>query len=160
MIKFLIAVAASAIILFGAAPASAGGLVTVDTAANRITVAADAAGKFVGVIRDLVAAGFRGRVNCYASGGHVAHSLHYTGHACDFAQTGRNRVAAGAGVMYHAGRIAAAHGLRDGCTFHDCGHLDTGAVSRSYSSRRRTYDGMRSASTAQIGVAAGISSVR
>jgi hypothetical protein len=101
-------------------------LVTVNSAAGSITVNAAHASQFVGAIADLVAAGFRGPVHCYARGGHVRHSLHYTGEACDFAQTGRNRVAAGARIMFHAHAILARWGLRDGCTFHDCGHADTG----------------------------------
>jgi hypothetical protein len=101
-------------------------LVTVHSAAGQITVNAAHASQFIGAIADLVAAGFRGPVHCYARGGHVRHSLHYTGEACDFAQLGRNRVASGAGIMYHAHAILAHWGLRDGCTFHDCGHADTG----------------------------------
>ena len=101
-------------------------LVTVHSAAGPITVNAAHASQFLGAIADLVAAGFRGPVHCYARGGHVRHSLHYSGEACDFAQLGRNRVASGAGIMYHAHAILAHWGLRDGCTFHDCGHADTG----------------------------------
>jgi hypothetical protein len=55
-------------------------------------------------------------------------SLHHSGEACDFAQLRRNVVAPGAGVMYHASDIIAAHGLRDGCSFHDCGHVDDGRM--------------------------------
>jgi hypothetical protein len=101
-------------------------LVTVSSAAGPITVNAAHASQFIGAIADLIAAGFRGPVHCYARGGHVRHSLHYTGEACDFAQLGRNRVASGARIMYHAHSILAHWGLRDGCTFHDCGHADTG----------------------------------
>jgi hypothetical protein len=101
-------------------------LVTVHSAAGSITVNAAHASQFIGAIADLVAAGFHGPVHCYARGGHVRHSLHYTGEACDFAQLARNRVASGAGIMYHAHAILAHWGLRDGCTFHDCGHADTG----------------------------------
>jgi hypothetical protein len=101
-------------------------LVTVHSAVGPITVNAAHASQFVGAIADLVAAGFRGPVHCYASSGHVRHSLHYTGEACDFAQLARNRVASGARIMYHAHAILAHWGLRDGCTFHDCGHADTG----------------------------------
>jgi hypothetical protein len=99
-----------------------GGTVTVSTAAGPITVAADAADKFVSLTNDLVAHGFHGSVTCAASG-HMPNSLHHTGHACDFAQTARNRTV---GVMYHVSDIIAAHGLRDGCSFGDCGHVDTG----------------------------------
>ena len=112
-------------------------LVTVHSAAGTITVNAAHASQFLGAIADLVAAGFRGPVHCYASSGHVRHSLHYTGEACDFAQTGRNRVAAGAHIMFHAHAILARWGLRDGCTFHDCGHADPG---RTYAAlTRRQY---------------------
>jgi hypothetical protein len=111
-------------------------LVTVNSAAGSITVNAAHASQFVGAIADLVAAGFRGPVHCYARGGHVRHSLHYTGEACDFAQTGRNRVASGAGIMFHAHVILARWGLRDGCTFHDCGHADTGRTFAALERRR------------------------
>lgn len=106
--------------------ARAVGLVTIGTAANPITVASDTADRFKSLIADLVANGFKGEVDCYASSGHVHHSLHYTGHACDFAQTGKGRVEPGAGIMYHASDIIAKYGLRDGCSFGDCGHVDTG----------------------------------
>ena len=79
------------------------------------------------LIADLVADGFRGHVTCQASG-HMPGSLHHTGEACDFAQLRRNVVAPGAGIMYHASSIITAHGLRDGCSFHDCGHVDTGRM--------------------------------
>jgi hypothetical protein len=120
-------------------------LVTVHSAAGAITVNAAHASQFIGAIADLVAAGFHGSVHCYARGGHVRHSLHYTGEACDFAQLGRNRVASGAGIMYHAHAILSHWGLRDGCTFHDCGHADTGrtfaALGRRHyaEARRRRY---------------------
>ena len=87
------------------------GLVHVQTAAGPITVASDVAGKFKGLIATLVAKGFKGGVHCYASGGHVTHSLHYSGHACDFAQGGRNKTVS---VMYHAGDLIRSAGLRDG----------------------------------------------
>jgi Lytic transglycolase len=103
------------------------GTITVQSAAGPITVAADSASKFTGLIADLVAHGFRGSVICAATG-HVPHSLHHTGHACDFAQRGRNRTVP---LMYHAGAMIAAHGLRDGCSFADCGHVDTGRPIRT-----------------------------
>lgn len=111
-------------------------LVSVHTAAGPITVNAGHASQFIGAIADLVAAGFRGHVNCFARGGHVHHSLHYTGEACDFAQLGRNVVAPGARIMYHAHAILARWGLRDGCSFHDCGHADTGRVFAATTRRR------------------------
>lgn len=110
------------------------GLVHVQTAAGPITVAADVAGKFKGLIAALVAKGFKGGVHCYASGGHVTHSLHYSGNACDFAQGGRNKTVS---VMYHAGDLIRSAGLRDGCSFHDCGHVDAGLTVASRHHERR-----------------------
>jgi hypothetical protein len=102
-----------------------GGLVHEDTAAGNITVAAGVAAKFKDLIAALVAKGFRGDVGCYAASGHIAHSLHHTGNACDFAQTEKNRTVA---IMYHSGALIRSFGLRDGCSFGDCGHVDTGTA--------------------------------
>ena len=103
---------------------SSAGLVTVSTAAGPVTVAPSFAPKIQGFIADVVARGFRGRVNCYASSRHVPGSLHYSGQACDFAQRGWGKTVA---PMYHVADLAAKHGLRDGCSFRDCGHIDSGA---------------------------------
>lgn len=102
-------------------PAYAGGIVSVSTMAGAITVASNVADRFSGFIGDVVARGFRGRVHCFARGGHVRHSNHYTGQACDFAQRGWGRTVA---PMYHVRDLAAKWGLRDGCSFGDCGHID------------------------------------
>ena len=116
-----------------------GGLATVRSAAGPITVAVGAAARFVSLIGDLVHHGYRGYVHCFDGHGHVPGSLHHSGNACDFAQTGRNRTTAR--IMYHARAIIAAHGLRDGCSFRDCGHVDTGLPlgrrAYAYASRRR-----------------------
>lgn len=103
----------------------ASGLVTVPTAAGiSITVASNLASKFQGFINDLHSEGYNPHhLGCYASGGHVTHSNHYHGGACDFDQSGRNKTAS---RMYHVSALAAKWGLRDGCTFHDCGHIDDG----------------------------------
>ena len=107
-----------------------GGLITISTAAGSVTVAPSFAPKIQAFISDVVARGFRGRVHCYASGGHVRGSLHYRGEACDFAQRGWGKTVA---PMYHVADLAARHGLRDGCTFRDCGHIDSGArLARSH----------------------------
>lgn len=100
-----------------------GGIVTVRTALGiPITVASSAASSFEGFFRDLAAAGYRPRqIHCLAHGGHVANSNHYWGGACDVDQSGRNRTD---GFMYHVASIAARWGLRDGCSFGDCGHVD------------------------------------
>ena len=61
-------------------------LITVATAAGiPITVASSVAQKFVGLIADLVNRGIKpSTIHCFANGGHVKHSLHYWGGACDF----------------------------------------------------------------------------
>lgn len=106
-------------------------LVTVPTAAGmQITVAAHLAPRFQGFIGDIVAAGYRPRyIGCYASRGHVTHSRHYAGAACDIAQRGWGKTDQ---FMYHVGAIASRWGLRDGCMFRhpDCGHIDDGRTGR------------------------------
>ncbi len=122
-------------------PATAGGasgfhIVTVQTAAGRITVASHLAERFKALIADFVAAGYKPRsVGCYASGGHVPNSRHYHGAACDFDQTGWGRTA---NFMYHAHAIIVKHGFRDGCSFNDCGHVDDGLTTR-YGGRHAHY---------------------
>lgn len=99
-----------------------GALVTVKAATGEmITVAASIEAQMTGFITDVVARGFRGRIRCYATGGHVRRSNHYWGGACDFAQRGWGKTAP---VMYRVADLAAKWGLRDGCTFRDCGHID------------------------------------
>lgn len=109
-------------------------LVTVETKAGPITVAAHLADKFKGFIDALPYT--PKHVSCFARGGHVAHSRHYAGAACDVDQTGWGRTA---GPMYHVAALAAQFGLRDGCTFSDCGHVDDGQIlgSHHYASLRR-----------------------
>jgi hypothetical protein len=111
-----------------------GGMVTVSSAAGPITVASHLAGKFQALIADFVANGYTPqRVGCLAHGGHVAHSRHYAGAACDFDQRGWGKTA---DFMYHAHALIAKHGLRDGCSFGDCGHVDDGQFAR-YAHRGR-----------------------
>lgn len=114
---------------------ASGGIVTVPTAAGiPITVAAGLAHRFAGFIADLVANGYKpSHIGCYASGGHVPNSRHYSGAACDIDQRGWGKTAA---PMYHVAALAAKHGLRDGCSFGDCGHLDDGQSLRRYVHRR------------------------
>ena len=100
-----------------------GGLVTISTAAGSVTVSPEFAPKIKGFIADAVARGFKGRVHCFAHGGHTRNSRHYSGNACDFAQRGWGKTTA---PMYHVADLAKKHGLRDGCTFRDCGHIDDG----------------------------------
>ena len=113
-------------------------MVTVPTAAGPITVARPLAARFQALIADFVAAGYRPRrIGCLAHGGHVAHSRHYAGAACDFDQRGWGLTAS---FMYHAHALIAKHGFRDGCSFNDCGHVDDGLVVR-YARRGATRGG-------------------
>lgn len=66
-------------------------------------------------------------LGCYARWGHVPMSLHHTGNACDIEQTGWGRTSYRA--MYGVSGLAHRWGLRDGCSFGDCGHIDVGGYS-------------------------------
>jgi hypothetical protein len=104
-------------------PWSGADLVRVQTDAGPIVVARHVAARFRALIHDLVAAGYRPRhIGCFAPGGHVPQSYHYIGEACDFDQRGWGLTHP---FMYRAGAIIRAHGFRDGCSFNDCGHVDT-----------------------------------
>ncbi len=124
------------ILLLLITPASAD-VVKIDTAAGPITVAPAFGDKIKGFIADVVARGYKGYVKCFATGGHVRGSRHYSGNACDFAQTGWNKTVS---VMYHVADLAKKHGLRDGCSFKDCGHIDDGGHvgGHRYASRHHT----------------------
>lgn len=101
-----------------------------------IAVASAYASRFVGFFNDLYSReGHLPPIICLASG-HMAHSLHHWGGACDVGQTTRN-VAWRA--MYHVGELAAAHGLTDGCIWHhpDCGHVDVSGVAGVRYTRHR-----------------------
>jgi hypothetical protein len=111
-------------------------LVTVPTAAGiDITVASSFAPAIQGFIADAVAAGYKPRrIKCYSlSRAHVRHSLHKVGEACDFNQHGWNKTDR---FMYRVRKLAAKWGLRDGCSFRDCGHIDVGRVV-THAQRRR-----------------------
>jgi hypothetical protein len=98
----------------------------VQTEAGPITVASSLAGRFQALISDFVAHGYKPReIGCFATGGHVSHSRHYVGAACDFDQTGWGKTAH---FMYtrEAALLIEQHGFRNGCSFRDCGHVDDG----------------------------------
>lgn len=103
----------------------ASGLVTVSTAMGNVTVSPSFAPKIVPFINALAARGYHARqVHCFSMAkSHVARSLHKTGNACDFAQRGWGKTD---GPMYHVADLARQFGLRDGCSFRDCGHVDNG----------------------------------
>ena len=104
--------------------ASEGDIGACNTRAGTIVVAYSLCDKFQSLIAAFEAAGYHpSHVGCFARGGHVRNSRHYAGAACDFDQSGWGRTAR---FMYHAHEIIVAHGLRDGCEFRDCGHVDDG----------------------------------
>lgn len=146
LIATLLAVAIACILSALLATSARAELVTVQSAAGPITVSDRFAPHIVPLIAELRAAGFRGIVKCYAArrGPHVKHSLHLTGDACDFlprghARRGRNRMPTEP-IMYSptAARFIASAGLRNGCSFRDCGHVDLGlGASRHHHHRTR-----------------------
>ena len=101
------------------------GLVTVPTAAGiDITVSKNTAPKMQAFIEDLVEMGYKPKtIHCHARHGHVRGSRHYSGNACDFDQRGWGKTAK---IMYHVSVLAKLHGLRDGGSFRDWGHIDDG----------------------------------
>ena len=104
-----------------------GPVTEVETAAGiTIKVAKSLAEKFQGFIKDIVEGGYAPKqIHCFASGGHVQYSRHYVGAACDFDQRGWGLTAP---FMYHVSALAHKWGLRDGCVFKDCGHIDDGMI--------------------------------
>jgi hypothetical protein len=81
--------------------------------------------RFTGFINQLESEGRPIRfLGCFSRWGHVHHSLHHTGNACDIEQTGWGRTSYAR--MYRIRWMAHRWGLRDGCEFGDCGHIDTG----------------------------------
>ncbi len=88
---------------------ASGGMVTVSTAAGRITVARSLAGRFQALIADFVANGYRPKhIGCLAHGGHVPNSRHYAGAACDFDQRGLTQSSHATGCMMAAASAIAA----------------------------------------------------
>ncbi len=114
-------------------------LVTVQTELGPITVARSFARKIVPLIAAFKAAGLKARVKCFAAkrGHHVKRSRHLTGNACDFLpprpghrvarRRRRNRMPTPAFMFTgDAAALIASAGLRNGCSFRDCGHVDSG----------------------------------
>jgi len=100
-------------------------LVTVQTAYGfNITVHPAYASKFQKFFVLLKERGYKVTANitkCWAPHGtHVPGSNHYIGAACDI-QTGWNR---GPEFVYHMNDIVEQAGLFNGCSFHDCGHVE------------------------------------
>ena len=114
-----------------------------------LNVVATARESFHGLVTDLTAMGYNvGTPGCLSSG-HMRHSKHHWGGACDlFNQIARNRTALRQPPPAVQIAVAARHGLTSGCVWRspDCGHFEvpTGGhvrLARSheghrYSSRR------------------------
>jgi hypothetical protein len=118
---------------------NSGSLTTVPTAAGiAITVSTAIADRMTSFISDMVAHGYKPHnIGCYASGGHVRFSRHYSGNACDF--DGSLSMAPFFRTA-EAEELIKQHGLHSGCDYvlhgvRDCGHVDdmTGFVHRAVS---------------------------
>lgn len=110
------------------APIRTGGIARVMVPGGQvIAVAAQYADRFAGFFRDLAAReGKLPEIGCL-SGGHMRHSLHHWGGACDVGQTARNRAWK---AMYRVTDLAHQWGLTDGCEWRgypDCGHIEVAA---------------------------------
>lgn len=125
--------AASLFVVLQISRAEAGEIVTMQSAVGPIEVAPDFGARILPVIAELKVAGFSGIAKCYARrrGPHVKHSAHLDGHACDLLPRDgvgarhRNRMPTQA-IMFTAtaAGIISRAGLRNGCAFRDCGHID------------------------------------
>lgn len=108
-----------------------GGVARVCVAGHCGTVAAPLAEKFRGLFADFVALGYNiGSPGCLSSG-HMRHSLHHWGGACDlFDQVARNRTARPQPPPSVQIEVASRHGLTAGCVWRspDCGHFDVSGV--------------------------------
>ena len=71
-------------------------------------------------------------IGCQAFG-HAPGSNHIGGGACDVNQRSKNRTIP---AMYHAGALIREAGLYDGCSFHDCGHIEAMRGLGNYGGRR------------------------
>jgi hypothetical protein len=102
---------------------------------HKITVASHLASRWKALIDDFVVAGYKPRnIGCFTTSGHVPHSRHYAGAACDFDQRGWGLTVP---FMYRAHKIIVKHGFRDGCDFNDCGHVDDGLPLHRHGSLHR-----------------------
>lgn len=111
-----------------ARPRAPDGTARVCTKAGRCApVVAWAVSSFQGLIRDLESAGYAiGAPGCL-SGGHMRHSKHHWGGACDlFNQVARNRTALRMPPARLQIALAGRHGLTSGCAWRhrDCAHFE------------------------------------
>lgn len=121
-----------------------GGYAILKTRTGTARVIAWAGDRFQGLARDLEAQGYRISPGCL-SGGHMRHSLHHTGRACDFfGQYARDRTRYKQPPPSTQIALAAKRNLVSGCMWRDrdCGHFEVPAEGsvRAYMVRRG-YDG-------------------
>lgn len=94
---------------------------------HALHVASAYASRFAGLVADLKAMGYAvGTPGCLSSG-HMAHSKHHVGLACDlFNQVARNKTALPQPSPSVQIAVAARHGLTSGCVWKnkDCGHFE------------------------------------
>lgn len=84
--------------------------------------------QFIGFVNELERTyGPIHHIGCYSRFGHVYMSQHHVGNACDIEQYGWGRTSYRA--MYRLGWLPHKYGLRNGCSFGDCGHVDAGGPS-------------------------------
>jgi hypothetical protein len=97
------------------------------------TVAAYLAPNFRGLFAEFLALGYNiGSPGCLSSG-HMRHSLHHSGRACDlFDQRARNVTARRQPPASVQIEVARRHGLTAGCVWRspDCGHFDVSGAGR------------------------------
>lgn len=112
------------------------GAATVCSSAGCSRVVPWAKERFQGLIRELQDMGYAvGHPGCLGSG-HMRHSKHHWGGACDlFDQVARDRTRLRQPPPAVQIAVAARHGLRSGCAWHDrdCGHFE---VPTQYAGRR------------------------
>lgn len=103
------------------------------------SVAGQLVGAFQAAINEFEALGYAvGTPGCL-SAGHMAHSKHHSGAACDlFNQVARNRTALRQPPPAVQIAVAARHGLTSGCEWRhpDCGHIEQRTA---YHAWRRSY---------------------
>lgn len=126
--------------------AFSGGLAHVQTAVGiPITVSLAIKDRMLALIEEMKAIGYVPHsIGCFAAHGHVPHSRHHSGNACDF--DGSLSVARFFRTE-QAEQLIAKHGLHSGCDYvlhgtRDCGHVDD-AVGFARASRGTAHAGHR-----------------
>lgn len=118
---------------------SSAGLARVKSREGSSSVVSWASTQFQGLILDLQSLGYRvGSPGCYSPTGHMHHSKHHWGGACDlFGQYARDRTRLRQPPPRVQMTLARKHGLISGCQWRnrDCGHFEVATWNRSGGSR-------------------------